>query len=473
MDSSLMPVTMLAINAIMYSLYYFYIFMINRSRYLALWGFGWITYSLGYLLALLTQDETLSIIFKYSFSLLSSMLLLMGTYAFVEKKIPLFLLNLAFAMICIVLVISVIMPENPTAVRILSLFASMILMIISVASGLAFLITDMGTRNLLREMTGWIFIVWGIHKGFYPFVSPDFFFSESNYMTSIVLINAVNMTIILCFLDQNNKLILDQEVRFRKLAEASEKRHADLEISRQKLLSSISHELRTPITSIIGNLSIITDGIENDDKKILEYANKSLEKSLTLNSLIGDLFELSTQEAMQMRFNREVIQIDEVMKILKKKISVDEKRLGIDLEFSMTCKKRERNCPYVFVDPLRFEQVIQNMVSNATKNIENIGNIDVFCRCNNRDTGVDQKVLQIHVKDTGSGISEDDIPHIFEMFFKTPNVNNIPSAGLGLALSKDIISYHNGSIDVQSKLGAGTEFIINLPIEKKGSDENE
>ena len=473
MESSLLSVTMLAINAIMYSLYYFYIFVLNRNRYLAYWGFGWIAYSLGYLFVLSTSEETLSLIFKYSFSLFSSILLLIGTYSFVEKKIPPKLLNSVFLLICIVVIVSIIIPHNPTAINILSLSTSVILMTISVVSGLAFLIIKNNSKNILREITGWAFIVWGIHKGFYPFVSPDFYYSDVNYMTSIVLINAVNMAMILCFLNQNNKLIIDQEVRFRKLAEASEKKHAELEMSRQKLLANISHELRTPITSIIGNLSIITDGLEDDKKRIKEYANISLQKSLTLNSLIQDLFELSTKEAMQMRFDREKLSVDDLMSILKKKISVDTKKNNVVLKIQGACKKSMRNCPYIFADPLRMEQVIQNMVNNGAKHISQAGRIHIGCCCHNFDTDVDPDFVQIKVKDTGTGIAAEYIPHIFEMFYKGPDIDNNQGSGLGLALSKDIVNYHNGDIEVKSELGIGTEFIISLPLDKERGDLND
>jgi signal transduction histidine kinase len=466
MAGNMTAVATLTINSIMYALYYFYIFVLNRHRYLALWGFSWIAYSLGYLLYLMTADQGYSVVFKHFFSLFSSMLLLIGTMNFLNSRGTGRRILSVLLLMGLILIGCMAFSSIPGIVQALSISTAILLMLISVVSGLAFLISDDGCKDAVRQITGWLFIVWGVHKGFYPFVSPDFYASEVNCLSSIVLINAVNMSIILCYLGQSGKLLLEKEVQYRLLAEASAKRLSSLEIMRRKFLANISHELRTPITAIIGYLSIIMDDLASSDKDVKYYAKQSLDKSFILNTLIQDLFDLSTKEAMELSLNREAIQVDVYFALLDEKFRPEQENSRVRVRFLPTCDSDLRQCPHILVDRMRIEQVFQNLISNAVKNIPREGSVSISCGCAKRKLHKNAKMVNIYVKDTGVGIDEADLPFIFEMFYKRSNVRNTGGTGLGLSMSEYIVQAHGGAISAESAPGAGATFTLELPIER-------
>jgi two-component system sensor histidine kinase ResE len=339
---------------------------------------------------------------------------------------------------------------------------------VSVVSGLAFLVSDSGGVGMIRQIAGWVFIIWGIHKGFYPFVLPDFYALESNYMSSIVMINAVNMAVILSYLEQSNRLLLEKEVQYRVLAEASEERLSNMEIMRKRFLASVSHELRTPITAIVGNLSIITDGLADTPEDSRRYAKLSLEKLLTLNALIEDLHEISTKEALRLRLNREMTRVDEYITSLNEKFRGETNDSSIRIRFLTACKRQGGACPSVMIDRLRIEQVLRNLIGNAVKHIDGIGKVTISCACaqNGEADLPDGDFARICVADTGTGIAADDLPYIFEMFYKKPNAKGVKGTGLGLTISKEIIQSHGGDIQARSRVGEGAVFTIKLPISR-------
>ena len=417
----------------------------------------------------MTANYAISLVFKHFFSLMSSVLLLFGTAYFVnggrQKRFIRPTVMLLGFMLFVCILFSAF-PAHPTAYIALSVLTAMIIMIVSVVSGLAFLVSDSGGAGPIRQIAGWVFVIWGIHKGFYPFVLPDFYALESNYMSSIVMINAVNMAVILSYLDQSNRLLLEKEVQYRMLAEASEERLSNMEIMRKRFLASISHELRTPITSIVGNLSIITDGIANTLEDSRRYAKISLEKLLTLNALIEDLHEISTKEALKLRLNKETTRVDEYILSLNEKFRGETNDSDIRIHFLAACKKQGCSCPSVMIDRLRIEQVLRNLIGNAMKHIDGIGKVTISCACarNGEAPRTDGGFAYIRVSDTGTGIAAGDLPYIFEMFYKKPNVKGIKGSGLGLTISREIIQSHGGDIRVRSREGAGAIFTIRLPI---------
>jgi two-component system sensor histidine kinase ResE len=235
---------------------------------------------------------------------------------------------------------------------------------------------------------------------------------------------------------------------------------------RRKFLANISHELRTPITAIIGYLSIIMDDLASSEKDVKYYAKQSLDKSFILNTLIQDLFDLSTKEAMELSLNKEAIGVDVYFALLDEKFRPEQENSHVRVRFLPSCDSDFRQCPRIFVDRMRIEQVFQNLISNAIKNIPREGSVNISCGCAHCKRHKNAEMVNIYVKDTGVGIDEADLPFIFEMFYKRSNVRNAGGTGLGLSMSEYIVQAHGGSISAESVPGAGAAFTLELPIER-------
>ncbi len=227
------------------------------------------------------------------------------------------------------------------------------------------------------------------------------------------------------------------------------------EKERQRLLSTISHELRTPITTIRGYVDAILDH-KIPEKESYQYLQNIQNKIGMLELLINDLFELSQYESNQIKFKFSQIKITQLLKSLYNKFEDDVKH--VDLFFDMNISNEISNKEIeIIVDVERIEQVFSNLIYNAIKHTKKGDSITISCHVHN------EQMIVIRISDTGTGISSTDLPHIFKRFYKGSN-NTVQGSGLGLAITKEIILKHQGTIDVTSHLGKGTAFNIYLPI---------
>ncbi len=230
--------------------------------------------------------------------------------------------------------------------------------------------------------------------------------------------------------------------------------------SRDLLLSYISHELKTPITSILGYVNALNDGTVTATKE----RNAALEiissKALLLEHLINDLFQLSKLESNQFSFNFMHISALELSRDLLGKHLLDIKSAGIkpivDLDSQALADR------YIIADPKRIDQVFSNIIFNAIKYTEVNDRIKI-------KFGVDQslKNYTVSVSDSGIGIPQEDLPYIFDRFFKahTPvRLGKETGSGLGLTISKEIIGAHKGTISAKSNLGKGSTFTFTIPF---------
>lgn len=267
-------------------------------------------------------------------------------------------------------------------------------------------------------------------------------------------------------------------VRAKKLNEAIEQMNKQLEVkvaertselkqaydevqaiaaSKQQLLANISHELGTPVTTIHQYFQSIFQGIiEVDDpyyKQIVE------DKIAMLDRLIDDLHQLSTLEAGEGTFAMKHVNLHEWLQNMNDKfhyIIYEQNRQFIPMHIPVDAAEYVCN-----IDKIRMDQLFANLVSNAIKHTKNIdGTVEFRCSISANGT------VAIEVIDNGHGIPKDDLPFIFERFYKkTHEDQELPSTGLGLPISKEIIRYHGGHIFVRKSDAQGTTFIIELPIE--------
>ncbi|MBM7865940.1 hypothetical protein GTO89_06680 [Heliobacterium gestii] len=238
-----------------------------------------------------------------------------------------------------------------------------------------------------------------------------------------------------------------------------------LEQSRRRLVSDISHELGTPMTSIQGYLRAMLDGIVAPDPENLKMV---YEKVLLVNQLVEDLFELSKLEFGQPAFDLKRIQPDVLADDLVRRFGADIRQRGFRFESSLALPSPAAGALFLSVDTMRIEQVMNNLISNALKYTAPGGTIRLCFRFIYPDEApLPQKTpvsLQIRVVDNGPGIDEAARAQVFDRFYRADRSRQEEGAGLGLAIAKQIVIGHGGQIGLESQLGKGSTFYFTLPL---------
>jgi two-component system, OmpR family, phosphate regulon sensor histidine kinase PhoR len=225
-----------------------------------------------------------------------------------------------------------------------------------------------------------------------------------------------------------------------------------LENMRKDFVANVSHELKTPVTSIKGFSETLLDGAMNDGHALKEFLTIILKESDRLQTLINDLLELSKIEKQDFKLNISQLDILQILKdvvtLLSKKAS--EKNITLQLNCAVDHVMLEG-------DVHRIKQVFINLIGNALAYTPKNGHVSV-------DVQEFEQYVQIIVKDTGIGIEKTEIPRIFERFYRVDRARSRESGGtgLGLAIVKHIVEVHRGRIKVKSELGKGSEFTIEL-----------
>ena len=225
--------------------------------------------------------------------------------------------------------------------------------------------------------------------------------------------------------------------------------------SRRDLISNVSHDLRTPLASIQGYLDTLLikqqSLSESEKLQFMETASKHCKR---LNQLVSDLFELSKLDSLAIKPEFEIFSIAELMQ----DVSMEFKHLCEEKGISLSVEVPKINA-MVSADIGLMQRVLENLISNAVKHTESGGQVQL--KLDSHHQG-----FHVMVRDTGCGISEHELPYIFERLYRAENsatsVQN--SSGLGLAIVKKIIDLHRTKIDVVSHLGKGTMFSFNLPF---------
>jgi signal transduction histidine kinase len=253
---------------------------------------------------------------------------------------------------------------------------------------------------------------------------------------------------------------LSQRVQFQgkgeveMLGQAFNSMAADLEHAeqlRRNLVADVAHELRTPLSNIQGYLEAIRDRVIKPDAATICSLS---EETALLSRLVNELQELSLAEAGELKL---VYQAEDVAKLIKEavtpwqpKVSAKEISLSLDLP---------DNLPLVNIDWPRVNQVLHNLLENAVAHTHKGGTINVAAVA--QDGWV-----EVSVSDTGEGIPVEDLPHIFERFYRVDKSRSRATggSGLGLTIARRLVEAHGGKITVQSELGKGSRFSFTLPI---------
>lgn len=221
---------------------------------------------------------------------------------------------------------------------------------------------------------------------------------------------------------------------------------------RRELIANISHDLRSPLASVQGYLETILMKKENltEDKK-QEYLTIVHKNILRLNKLVYELFELSRLDAKQVQPEYESFSIAELAQDVILKFKPEAVDKNIDIQSNLP-----KNIALVEGDIGMIERALSNLLENAINFTPDQGQIRL-------DLQDKEKKITVRVRDTGAGINKQDLPHIFERFYRVDKSRSSKGTGLGLAITKKIVELHHSDIFVHSELNKGTTFEFDLP----------
>jgi len=226
-----------------------------------------------------------------------------------------------------------------------------------------------------------------------------------------------------------------------------------LERLRSDFVANVSHELRTPLTSIKGYAETLKDEGTKDNDNASRFLDIIGIEADRLNILINDLMELSEIENKKEDVNISKHSFNEILSEIVDLVSINARKKNIDININV------KDDISILANKDRIKQLLLNLVDNAIKYNKEGGKVFINASC-------DGKMLKIGIKDTGYGIKSDDIPRLFERFYRADKSRSKLSGGTGLGLSivKHITELYNGSVTLVSEIGVGSEFTVIMPI---------
>lgn len=239
-------------------------------------------------------------------------------------------------------------------------------------------------------------------------------------------------------------------------------KQARLDDMRKEFVANVSHELKTPITSIKTYSETLLDQEELDDESKNKFLNVILTEANRMTRLVSDLLQLTKFDYKKVAWNRIKFDVKELVKQICDKHKIQAEKKNQIVECYVTS-----NVPDVYGDRDGIEQVITNILTNSIKYTPENGNIKVY-------VGAVHKDAYIKIIDDGIGIPKEDLPRVFERFYRVDKARSreMGGTGLGLPIAKEIIEENGGSIDIKSEIEKGTEVIIKIPMysEHKNKD---
>ncbi len=236
-----------------------------------------------------------------------------------------------------------------------------------------------------------------------------------------------------------------------------------LERMRSEFVANVSHELKTPITAVKGFAETLLGGAVNDPETARSFLQIIFDESDRLNRLIGDILELSKIESRRVPLQFSPIElstfINKTIELMGSEALRKNIRISVKVEPDI----------YIEADEDRLRQIIMNLLANGISYTPEGGQVSIHAEpVTSKGNGerMDYDHIRIHISDTGIGIPKKDLPRIFERFYRVDKARSRSSGGTGLGLSivKHLVELHRGSISVDSKVGNGSTFTIELPV---------
>ncbi len=231
--------------------------------------------------------------------------------------------------------------------------------------------------------------------------------------------------------------------------------HVKLDNMRKEFVADVSHELKTPITSIMGYADTLLEG--EYEKEIQDkFLNVIASEARRMAKLVSDLLTLSRYDNSQTRIEKTEFDLGELVKKCQEKLQIEIDKKHQETECFVTA-----NVPPVYADKYGIERVVLNILSNSIKYTRDFGKIKIY-------VGFVYNNAYIKIIDNGIGIPEEDLNRIFERFYRVDKARTreMGGTGLGLSIAKEILDKNNGSIDIKSVVGQGTEVVIQIPTKQ-------
>lgn len=231
--------------------------------------------------------------------------------------------------------------------------------------------------------------------------------------------------------------------------------HVRLNNMRKEFVADVSHELKTPITSIMGYADTLLED-EYDKETKDKFLNVIATEARRMAKLVTDLLALSRYDNDEMKQQRVEFDLGELVKLCQEKVQLEIEKKHQTVECFVTA-----NVPQVYADKDGIERVVLNILTNSIKYTKDEGNIKIY-------VGFVYNDAYIKIIDNGIGIPEEDLTRIFERFYRVDKARTreMGGTGLGLSIAKEILDKNEGSIDIKSKKGEGTEVVIKVPTKK-------
>lgn len=275
---------------------------------------------------------------------------------------------------------------------------------------------------------------------------------ETSLIIAIVAIVALLIVVFFIILIARD---LSRSKYYRLQLEKAKQYAEDLLHKREKLMLTISHDIRAPLSSIIGYIELLLH--RNPDERQRYYLENMTGSSRHILSLVNDLLDFHRLESGKMQIQKVPYSIPALSKEIYESFRITAEAKG--LEFVLNLKEEGMECLYLG-DPIRIRQVIGNLISNAIK-FTSAGRVVLLVKL--MQAG---QVLSITVSDSGPGIPEEEQERIFGEFMRLASVEKEEGFGLGLSITRKLIELMGGKLSLNSKLGKGSDFTVTLPLEK-------
>ncbi|MEV5989119.1 HAMP domain-containing sensor histidine kinase [Streptomyces sp. NPDC052051] len=256
----------------------------------------------------------------------------------------------------------------------------------------------------------------------------------------------------------------DEIARLSAAFNAMSQRREQLESARKAMVNDVAHELRTPLSNIRGWLEAVEDGVAEPDEELVASV---LEEAVLLQHVIDDLRDLSAADAGELRLITERLGVADVLAQTVQGHGPRAEAAGVRLVVAADAELT------VLADPVRLRQAVGNLVSNAIRHtppggtvlLKAAGDLPVAAPAERTAGATTGAGVRVEVSDTGPGIAPEDLPHVFDRFWRAEKSRSrrTGGSGLGLSIVRKLIEAHGGTVEARSTLGSGSTFVLRLP----------